>query len=116
MERQKEAQIGLKAKLTQLEMNETEYQRILNGPPDSVTMRSGMVRLAPGTSVGIHNTNSYEELIIVLEGKGEFRITGQEPLAIEYGTIAYCPPETEHNVINTGSSALRYIYVVAKVK
>jgi mannose-6-phosphate isomerase-like protein (cupin superfamily) len=28
----------------------------------------------------------------------------------------YCPPETEHNVTNTGRSVLRYVYVVASTE
>ena len=35
----------------------------------SVKMKSGVVVLEPGEEVGSHNTNSKEELIIVLEGR-----------------------------------------------
>jgi hypothetical protein len=28
--------------------------------------------------------------------------------------VAYCPPGTEHDVVNTGAVPLRYIYLVAK--
>jgi mannose-6-phosphate isomerase-like protein (cupin superfamily) len=94
----------------------TNYQPILNGPPESVNMRSGLVVLSPGGDVGVHSTKEYEELVIVLAGQGEMQITAGEPLAMEAGMAVYCPPETEHNVVNTGTVPLRYVYVVAKAK
>ena len=112
----KEPENKLKAKVVHLDMNGADYQRILSGSPDSVTMRSGMVILSPGKSVGVHNTNGYEELLIVLEGEGEMQITGQEPLTIGKESTAYCPPDTEHNVLNTGVDMLKYIYIVARAK
>ncbi len=90
------------------------YVRILGGPPESVTMRSGLVVLAPGESVGEHNTEGFEELIIVLQGEGQAQIKGQKALGVREGIAVYIPPETDHDIQNTGDSTLRYIYVVAK--
>ena len=72
-----------------------EYLRILDGPPQSVTMRSGRVTIAPGKSVGTHSTGDYEELVIVLEGQGEARPAGHPPMIFEAGDAVYVPPETE---------------------
>ena len=91
-----------------------DHLPILGGPPESVSMRSGLVILAPGNSVGLHSTKDFEELLIVLEGQGELQITAQDSLALGAGVAAYCPPQTEHNVLNTGTVPLRYVYVVAK--
>jgi mannose-6-phosphate isomerase-like protein (cupin superfamily) len=44
------------------------------------------------------------------------RVAGQGSLAIGEGEIVYCPPETLHNMVNTGDRVLRYVYVVAKAK
>lgn len=99
-----------------LDTTGTDYQPILNGPPESVSMRSGLVVLSPGEDVGIHSTKEYEEVVIVLEGQGEMQITAGEPLAMGAGVAVYCPPETEHNVVNTGTVPLRYVYVVAKAR
>ena len=92
-----------------------DHLPILGGPPESVSMRSGLVVLAPGNSVGLHSTKDFEELLIVLEGQGELQITAQDSLALGAGVAAYCPPQTEHNVLNTGTGPLRYVYIVAKV-
>jgi len=90
------------------------YTRILGGPPATITMRSGQLILAPGMSVGRHNTERYEELVVVLAGAGEMRVTGGPTLNIREGTVAYCPPDTEHDIVNTGAEPLRYLYVVAR--
>ena len=113
---EKEAKSELKPRVMRLDMTGADYQAILAGPPESVTMRSGLVQLSSGAAVGEHSTEGYEELIVVLEGKGEMRVTGQRPMAIGEGEIIYCPPETLHNMVNTGDGVLRYVYVVAKAK
>ena len=93
-----------------------EYVRLLGGPPESVSMRSGAVTLQSGKTVGKHNTEGNEELLIVLEGEGSLILSESKQLDMKVGTVQYCPPDTEHDVKNTGSSILRYIYVVAKTE
>ncbi len=92
----------------------TEYRRILGGPPETVTMRSGYVALQPGNSVGKHSTGAFEEVVIVLDGEGEMLLGDGTMLPLKPFAVAYCPPATEHDVRNTGNGFLRYIYVVAK--
>ncbi len=96
-----------------LDMTGDGFQRILAGPPLTVRMKSGMVSLKPGDSVGVHNTENKEELIIVMEGRGEMVFKGYSPVQLSRGENAYCPPHTEHNITNTGDEILRYIYVVS---
>ncbi len=88
--------------------------RILRGPPDSINMRSGLVVLKPGESIGKHTTSNNEELIVVLQGEGTAHINGKDPFSFNTSTAMYIPPETEHDITNTGKQALRYVYVVAK--
>jgi len=90
------------------------YLRLLGGPPETSTMRSGLVALAPTKSVGKHSTENYEEIVVVLKGEGEMPITGGDTLHFKEGEVIYCPSQTEHDVTNTGSGELRYLYVVAK--
>jgi oxalate decarboxylase/phosphoglucose isomerase-like protein (cupin superfamily) len=78
-------------------------------------MRAGVVSLEPGRSVGRHNTRTREELIVVLEGKGDLLVQGGDTVPLEAGSGAYVPPEQEHDVVNTGAGPLRYVYVVAPV-
>ncbi len=81
-----------------------------------MTMRTGRVILAPGKSIGAHSTRENEEVLVILEGQGEMRIKGGNILKLSKGVIAYCPPGTEHDVFNTGTNLLRYVYVVAKAQ
>jgi mannose-6-phosphate isomerase-like protein (cupin superfamily) len=103
-------------KVLRLDPQGQGYQRLLGGPPETSTMRSGLVILAPGKSVGKHNTDNYEELVIILQGQAEMKITGGETLRLAAGYAAYCPCHTEHDVLNTGTGPLQYVYVVAEVK
>jgi len=104
------------AKVIPIDPDATEYVRLLGGPPETVTMHSGLVVLEPGASVGVHNTENYEEVVVVLDGVGKMKITGGPELNLKASTMAYCPPRTEHNVTNTGSNTLRYIYIVANAE
>ena len=76
-------------------------------------MRAGLVTLAPGEDCGRHSTEEHEELLIILEGRGEAELEGYGALALAAGQVAYIPPHTFHNVLSRGDGALRYVYVVA---
>ena len=98
----------------QLDSAASGYTPLLIGAPATVTMRSGYVVLGPGQSVGRHSTGRYEEELVVLEGTGRLIIRGGPELALNGRSVAYSPPNTEHDVTNTGATPLRYVYVVAK--
>jgi mannose-6-phosphate isomerase-like protein (cupin superfamily) len=101
-------------KVVKLDSIGKDYLQVLSGPPESVTMRSGLVVLAPNKSVGKHSTQQNEELLVVLEGQGEMVFKDGSRLDVKANHALYCPPETEHDVRNTGTSVLRYVYVVAR--
>jgi len=105
--------VELEPRAIKLDMNVSGFQRILEGPPSTVRMKSGMVSLESGESVGVHNTDNKEELIIVLEGKGEMVFDDFNSVKLSIGENAYCPPFTEHNIINTNNKTLKYVYVVS---
>jgi len=90
----------------------SDYFEII-GKSLTVTLQSGLVTLQPGQDIGSHNTENYEELIVVLKGHGEVETDGFGRRKITKGQIAYNPPQTQHNVYNVGSGILRYIYIVA---
>jgi mannose-6-phosphate isomerase-like protein (cupin superfamily) len=90
-----------------------EYQRLLEGKPQTFGMRAGRVHLEPGLACGQHSTKNHEELLIFLAGTGELQIGGGDRLAVGVGKVAYIPPETIHDVRNTGQEPLVYVYCVA---
>ena len=90
-----------------------EYQRVLEGRPQTCGMRSGRVYLKPGEACGQHSTKQHEELLVFLSGQGELQIGPNNRLAIGAGRTAYIPPQTLHDVRNTGTEPLSYVYCVA---
>jgi mannose-6-phosphate isomerase-like protein (cupin superfamily) len=89
---------------------------LLNGVPQTAGMRSGFVRLQPGATVGWHTTGKNEEALVILRGQGEALIEGQAKHPFAAPAFVYIPPTTRHNVANTGTEPLEYVYVVAPAK
>jgi mannose-6-phosphate isomerase-like protein (cupin superfamily) len=86
---------------------------LLKGAPQTSGMRGGSVKLRPGESVGWHSTGEHEEALVILNGKGAANIEGRADLPIHEKMLAYIPPGTKHNVTNTGTELLEYVWVVA---
>jgi len=90
-----------------------EYQRLLAGQPQTCGMRSGRVYIKPGKSCGQHSTKHHEELLVFLSGRGLLLIGEEGSHEVGEGKISYIPPYTNHDVQNTGTEPLTYIYCVA---
>ena len=95
--------------------DKAEYQRLLEGKPQTLGMRSGRVHLLPGQACGQHSTKKQEELLVFLAGQGELQIGASTRHPVGVGKVAYIPPETLHDVSNTGPEPLIYVYCVAPV-
>jgi mannose-6-phosphate isomerase-like protein (cupin superfamily) len=109
---------GPQIRVVNADPGDSPYYWLLKGDPETKSFRSGVVTLAPGKSVGFHNTEKNEEMLVPLEGQGElqFKLTDHAPIAIRPGLITYAPAHVEHNVVNTGSTSLRYIFITAKAE
>ena len=104
-------------KVLVIDLNENdEYQKLLNGQPQTCGMRSGRVYLKPDEACGQHSTKDNEEMLIFLAGSGLTIIGESDSFPIGKGKVSYIPPNTLHNVKNTGSEPLVYIYCVVPVK
>jgi len=79
-------------------------------------MRSGFVRLEPGKSVGWHSTGQNEESLVILHGRGDALIERRPNQSFAAPGSVYIPPATRHNVTNTGSETLEYVFVVAPAR
>lgn len=99
-----------------LEPGDQSYFLLLKGPPETKSFRSGLVTLAPGKSIGVHNSGVNEEMLVPLEGQGELRFPDHPPVPIKPGMVTYAPAHSEHDVINTGTSRLRYIFITARAE
>lgn len=92
-----------------------EYQRLLDGEPQTCGMRSGRVYLAGGQSCGPHSTENHEEMLVFLIGQGELLIGEKDCFQVGQGKVSYIPPNTVHDVKNTGTDPLIYVYCVVPV-
>src|SRR5208282_2212267 len=86
---------------------------LLKGAPRTAGMRGGSVKLKSGESVGWHSTSANEEALVILHGSGVANIEGHPDVPLTEKMLAYIPPATRHNVKNTGSQVLEYVWVVA---
>lgn len=103
-------------KVLVIDLNElAEYQRLLEGRPQTCGMRSGRVYLQTGQACGQHSTEQKEEMLIFLSGRGKLLIGEKESFEVGQGKVSYIPPYTSHDVKNTGSEPLIYIYCVVPV-
>jgi len=96
--------------------NSPEYQPLLNGDPQTCGMRAGRVHLSSGQSCGEHTTGNHEETLVFLGGEGRAFLEDHSPLPVGAGKVCYVPPNTKHNIENTGSEPLVYIYCVAPIR
>ncbi|MEO8670669.1 MAG: cupin domain-containing protein [Tahibacter sp.] len=68
--------------------------------------------LPPGKAqCPFHNHHGEEEMFLILEGQGELRF-GRERFPIRKHDVIACPTggaEVAHQIINTGTTALRYL-------
>jgi quercetin dioxygenase-like cupin family protein len=90
-----------------------DYHLLLTGKPQTCGMRSGRVRLAPGRSIGLHSTKGNEELLVFLSGNGIAWLAEGTQLQVGAGRVAYIPPQTTHDIRNTGAEPLVYVFCVA---
>jgi len=88
---------------------------LLKGAPQTSGMRGGSVKLKPGESVGWHSTSQNEEALVILHGNGVARIEGGKDVALREKMMAYIPTATRHNVTNTGTEIMEYVWIVAPV-
>jgi mannose-6-phosphate isomerase-like protein (cupin superfamily) len=86
---------------------------LLKGAPQTSGMRGGSVRLKPSESVGWHSTAANEEALVILHGTGVANIEGHPDVPLTEKMLAYIPPATRHNVKNSGSQVLEYVWLVA---
>jgi len=111
-----EGQPAPQIRVVPLDPGDQSYFLLLKGPPETKSFRSGLVTLAPGQSIGVHNSGINEEMLVPLEGQGELRFSDHPPVLIKFGLVTYAPAHTEHDVINTSNVPLRYIFVTARAE
>jgi quercetin dioxygenase-like cupin family protein len=105
---------GKQAKILVFHPDSVTYQCLFDGPKDSTVFYSGVVTLLPGQTVGEHDSEVYEEMIVILAGRGHLLTGDGKSYEVGFGNVAYCPPHTVHNMKNTGTENLKYIYIATR--
>lgn len=94
----------------------SKYQRLFSKDSGTCGIKSGHVILQRGEEIGEHSTDSMEEAIVILRGKGCLEVGKKENLDFEDNAVLYVPPDTVHNVKNTGKGTLEYIFITSNAK
>lgn len=94
----------------------SRYQRLFSKDSGTAGIKSGHVILKKSEDIGEHSTNNLEEALVILKGSGRLVINKGEGLDFKGNMVLYIPPETIHNVKNTGSGVLEYIFITSNAK
>jgi len=94
----------------------SKYQRLFSRDSGTRGIKSSHVTLKEGEEIGEHSTNDLEEALVILKGKGLLLINSEEEFDFEDNSVLYIPPDTIHNVKNTGSGVLEYIFITSNAK
>lgn len=97
---------------TQLK-SRVRFIRLLGDSSKTDGLRCGLVTLKPQESVGEHKTINKEEVIIILKGSAVIYYGKNKKTRVARNTFVYIPPETLHNVKNSGTKILQYVYVTS---
>lgn len=100
------------ARVIKLEATQ-KYQRLVSKDSGTRGIKSGHVILQSGENVGEHTTGDKEEIIVVLKGRGEAAIEKDSALNVEENTVLYIPPQTTHDIKNTGPGMLEYVFITS---
>lgn len=91
------------------------FLRLLGDSYKTKGLKAGLVTLKSKESIGEHKTESKEEIIIIIKGSATVYFGKNNKLKAAQNTFVFIPPETTHNIENSGKSILRYLYVTTQV-
>jgi uncharacterized cupin superfamily protein len=105
--------------LDEVEYDDVENNGIFSSSRGEISDRIGAKKLGYNLTVlppgklqcPFHNHHGEEEMFLILEGEGELRFGDQRYPLRPHDVIA-CPPggpEVAHQIINTGSTTMRYL-------
>lgn len=73
-----------------------------------------LMRIPPGSSIGVHTHEGEQETIVILSGTGETLDNG-EWLPIGPGDVAICPNGGQHGIRNKGDVDIEMIALILNV-
>ncbi|MCS7125030.1 MAG: cupin domain-containing protein [Candidatus Bathyarchaeota archaeon] len=108
---------GIKARDAEAYEAAEPYKRTIAILIDKKTMNAqnlimGLGEMEPGKQIKPHVHEVEEEAYWILSGKG-VAIIGEEKFEVEPEMSIFVPPKTMHQIINTGNTPLRWLWVMA---
>jgi len=70
----------------------------------------GVILLLPGQTLGAHYHREVEETFYVVEGKGTFRVSGEELSAVQ-GDAFRIEPTDRHDILNDSDEPLKLVFI-----
>jgi len=94
-------------KTSRQELLDTSGEALFRGEQYDTNVSFFWVEQRPGRGPGLHR-HPYDEVFVVLEGTGRFRV-GDEEIVATAGDILVGPAGVPHAFVNAGSGILRQI-------
>jgi len=104
--------IAAEFSIKHLDQGGEAHQVLFEGFKGSVGVESGKVTMNGGQKGEKHSNEIYEEVLIILEGRGTIEVEGKE-FTIKKGDAVYIPPYHVHQMMCDSGSNLEYVYVAA---
>ena len=90
-----------------------KFLRLLGLPGEKGGLRSGLVVLPAGKSIGEHNTDEKKEILVILRGKARVYFGKKKMISLSAPGFIFIPPKTPHDVKNIGRNNLKYVYITS---
>jgi mannose-6-phosphate isomerase-like protein (cupin superfamily) len=90
------------------------FLRLLGDSDKVKGLKAGLVTLKPQELIGEHQTENKEEILIILKGQAIVYYGKGKRIKAPQNSCVFIPPETLHNVKNSGNKILQYVYVTAQ--
>jgi len=91
------------------------FLRLLGDSNKAKGLKAGLVTLKSKESIGEHKTENKEEVLIILKGSATIYYSQGKRIKAPKNSFVFIPPETQHNIKNSGSKILQYIYVTTQI-
>lgn len=92
------------------------FLRLLGDSNKTKGLKSGLVTLKPKELIGEHKTENKEEVLIILKGSATVYFGKNKSLKAVKNSFVFIPAQTLHNVKNSGTKLLQYVYVTTQLK
>ncbi|OGI22220.1 MAG: cupin [Candidatus Moranbacteria bacterium RIFCSPHIGHO2_01_FULL_55_24] len=100
---------GYTGNIEKITEDNANYREVIYTGPN---MQLVVMALQPGEEIGLEAHDTHDQFFRIEEGECKIIMDGEETV-LKDGDAAIVPAGTEHNVINTGSEALKLYTIYA---